>query len=148
MMFDVQRVLDEHRALDVRAAGLESALYSGQRIEGAIFKQIAAYANLLSEHLLGEHQVLGEAFERRSPPNFGAKTFSLDLEALRWDWEEYLSVWSQESPAKDWSMFVEHSLALLARIRRRIAREMSFCWAPFQRAKSARPPGPAPAEPI
>lgn len=43
------------------------------------------------------------------------------IESLCWDWQEYLSCWSEQSAAADWDLFAEHSLAVLGRMRRLIA---------------------------
>ena len=124
MRDDIQRVIDEHRELDTSAADLERAIAFGPEKTGQVFTKLAGYASLLAEHLIGEHDVIRGAEDRHAALGRGqphaART---ELEALRWDWEEYLLVWTEETAASDWETFAEQSLAILDRIRRRIARE-------------------------
>lgn len=120
----VQRVLLEHRELDTAAADLERLVAFGPANRAEVFSKLAGYASLLAEHLIGEHEVIREAEDCRTARGEGSSHQArTELEALRWDWEEYLSVWTDETAASDWDTFAEHSLVILARIRRRIARE-------------------------
>jgi hypothetical protein len=122
MQVDVARVRVEHEALDHEAAELQSLIMEGPSSCSDAFARLAAYASILSEHLLGEHDVLEVAHRgREGSPQFGR--MRTDLEALRWDWEEYLSIWTEDTASQDWETFSEHSLVLLDRIRRRIRHE-------------------------
>ena len=121
MHADIARVRREHDELDRQAGDLQFTIANGTSHSGETFAQLAAYASVLSEHLLGEHEVLEDAQSRSTAS--GARQMRTELDALRWDWDEYLSVWTEESARADWDMFREHSLIILDRIRQRIRRE-------------------------
>ena len=122
MQADVARVRREHDALEQSAAELQLLIAEGPSTCQQVFEQLAAYASVLSEHLLGEHDVLESAqLGRETSLNFGS--MRPELKALRWDWEEYLSVWTADTASDDWEVFMEHSLAILDRVRRRIRHE-------------------------
>jgi hypothetical protein len=124
MQADVERVLQEHSALTQASSHIESILIAGADRDCELFASLSQYATLLAEHLLGEHDVLQGAANRRGGHISGyATTMLTELDALRSDWEEYLTIWNEEKAADDWPSFAEQSAAILARIRRRIQRE-------------------------
>jgi hypothetical protein len=121
MHADIARVRSEHDDLDRRADELQKLIIEGSDRCADAFDRLASYANVLSEHLLGEHEVLEDAHGRGTKQ--GAKQMRSELETLRWDWEEYLSVWTRDTAHDDWDTFCEHSLVMLDRIRTRIRKE-------------------------
>lgn len=121
MHADLARVRSEHDDLDRKADELQKLIIEGCDRCTEAFDRLASYANILSEHLLGEHDVLEDAHERGSAR--GAKQMRSELETLRWDWEEYLSIWTAGTARDDWDTFSEHSLVMLDRIRGRIRKE-------------------------
>lgn len=123
MQQDIERVLKEHQMLDDAASSLEQSMSGSVQDFTQVFRSVSAFANALAEHLLGEDHVLQAVVGKLGESRPAQGQFASDLEALRADWDEYLSVWTEQSAAAQWDLFAEHSMALLARIRRRIARE-------------------------
>ena len=125
MQGEIVRVRAEHQRLDEAAARFETALLNTQPDTGDVFRCLSRFSNALAEHLLGEDELLRQIIKSLEfgPAEQAFADFHAEMETLRWDWDEYLSGWDEAAARDDWELFAEHTVAMLARIRRRIARE-------------------------
>jgi hypothetical protein len=121
---DISRILAEHASLEQAATKLELLIRSDRPVP-EVFSRLSAFANELAEHLLNEHHILEEASRRSHPKAFDAleEQLQFDFAALRADWDEYLTGWSEQEARKDWDLFAEHTAVMIGRVRRRIQRE-------------------------
>lgn len=112
----------EHARLDAAATELEMIVIAGAYHLPAIFSQLHAFDVALAEHLLREAYLTASAAGTGEAARVRHR-LDHDLRALQHDWDEYLGGWTEETAAVDWDLFAEHSVTMLARVRRRIHRE-------------------------
>jgi uncharacterized hydantoinase/oxoprolinase family protein len=113
----LRRLVAEHTELDETAAALEDLVRGAQPRRVAV-SAMAEFAVAFQMHLQGEHGLLEQVASECE-----ARKLGVELDALRSDWADYLSCWSELSACQDWELYAEHTTAMLQRVRRRIARE-------------------------
>jgi len=124
-MTSVERLIVEHEALEAIAIQLEEQV---RRAEPSLSLVLALRARLsveLANHLTGEDATLYPRLAAANDASLAeaVDSFGCELSALRADWTAYLDEWCGDAIESDWASFAEETLAMMSRLRTRIARE-------------------------
>ena len=124
-MTSVERLILEHEALEAIALRLEDQVRKREPNLALVLALRAQLSVELSNHLTGEDETLYPRLAAANDASLAeaAGTFGCELETLRADWNAYLDEWCSDAIESDWTSFAEETLALMSRLRSRIARE-------------------------
>ena len=93
-------------------------------------RHLGLLAALVRDHLSIEDPIIyATVVATRETRHGGAATLAAgELDELKQDWTHYLYRWDNGAIAADWLGFVEHSRAMLERLRDRVAAETAILY--------------------
>lgn len=124
-MTSYQRLADDHRRIEDLTSALASCVDSRQSQPCQAYDLLHALTIELDEHLAFEDCALYPKLMLASGHGSvkTAAQFRVDLTILKADWTSYLSEWSSEAIASDWSTYADETRRMLARIEARVRAE-------------------------
>ena len=130
MRHDLERLVSEHDELGRLADGLIEAASAPSRDVSNILNLRNELSVRLHEHLSKEDSFLYEKAIRASETHYVAALdkFEKDFQQLAEDWRAYLEEWSRDAIEQDIAYFSETTVALLDRLKARIAHENSLMY--------------------
>lgn len=123
------RLMREHEAIEALADALASAA-RGAAAPDVASKLLGRLAMAIRDHMAAEEGTLAATLDAalRNRHHAAAASAMLDVEYLREDWTAYLYRWTREGIAADWQRFATETLAIMERIRDRLARETGILY--------------------
>lgn len=124
-MTSVEQLIVEHEELEAIAAQLEEQVRRAEPNMPAVLALRARLSVELNNHLIGEDAALYPklAASNDATMSGAADSFQSELATLKVDWAAYLEEWCDDAIDSDWPNFAEETLAMMARLKTRIARE-------------------------
>jgi hemerythrin-like domain-containing protein len=124
-MTSVEQLILEHEELDAIAVQLEEQVRQAEPSLAVVLALRARLSVDLNNHLSGEDAALYPKLAASSNCGLAgaADSFQSELATLKADWMAYLEEWCGDAIASDWTNFAQETLAMMARLRARIARE-------------------------
>lgn len=124
-MANLLELIDDHSKLEGYIGELEQ-LVEGQaaRVEQG-FDTLRNFSHALDRHLAAEASFLYADHLRADPSRLDHEisAFEKDFADLKGEWKTYLTEWTEENIAADWSGFATATLWMMSRMRERIEQE-------------------------
>ena len=125
-----ERLIREHDEIDAAARRLEVAAQAETPDTAAVAGLLSELACAVDEHLRHEDRAVYS--QLIANPDTSARAAPVDFEgmfeALRCDWQNYLSDWDADCLAADWPNFQAETAAIMARLRDRVREETDLIY--------------------
>jgi hypothetical protein len=129
MMQDLQTLIAEHDHMDDLAEQLIAIATDREDVTGALCLR-ATLSISLEDHLSREDSFLYDQLLGATDKVFPAAVldFRRSFADLAADWGDYLSTWDAECIRADWASFAAETIAIMHRLRARIADENALLY--------------------
>lgn len=124
-MTSVEQLIVEHEALEAIALQLEAEVRRAEPRLSTVLTLRARLSISLNAHLIGEDAAIYPmlAASAHAVAADTADSFVTELACLRVDWNAYLEEWGEDAIESDWTNFAQETVAMMGRLRARVARE-------------------------